>query len=43
VPQSISRIESIGARAFASDQPTSILAGELDVNANVQGVFAIAP
>ena len=43
VPQSFSRIESVGARAFASDQPTSILAGELDVNVNVQGVFAIAP
>jgi hypothetical protein len=43
VPQSFSRIESVGARAFASDQPTSILAGELDMNVNVQGVFAIAP
>ena len=43
VPQSFSRIESVGARAFASDQPTSILAGELDVTVNVQGVFAVAP
>ena len=43
VPQSFSRIESVGAFTFASDQSTSILAGELDVNVNVQGVFAIAP
>ena len=28
---------------FAGDQSTSILAGELDVNVSVQGVFAIAP
>ncbi len=39
-PQSFSRIES--AAAFGFDQSTSILAGELDVNVNVQGVFAIA-
>ena len=43
VPQSFSRIESVGDFAFESAQPTSILAGELDVNVNVQGVFAIAP
>ena len=43
VPQSFSRIESVGAFTFASDQSTSILAGELDVNVNVQGVFTIAP
>ncbi|PKB70163.1 MAG: hypothetical protein BZY77_01250 [SAR202 cluster bacterium Io17-Chloro-G5] len=42
VPQSFSRIESVGDFAFASEQPTSILAGELDVNVNVQGVFVIA-
>lgn len=40
-PQSFARIES-AAFGFASDQSTSILAGELDVNVNVQGVFAIA-
>ena len=42
VPQSFSRIESVGDFAFESEQPTSILAGELDVNVNVQGVFVIA-
>ena len=42
VPQSFSRIESVGDFAFESAQPTSILAGELDVNVNVQGVFVIA-
>ena len=42
VPQSFSRIESVGGFAFESEQPTSILAGELDVNVNVQGVFVIA-
>ena len=42
VPQSFSRIESVGNFAFESEQPTSILAGELDVNVNVQGVFVIA-
>jgi len=41
-PQSFARIESAAAFGFAGDQSTSILAGELDVNVNVQGVFAIA-
>jgi hypothetical protein len=27
----------------SSDQSTSILAGELDVSVNVQGVFSIVP
>ncbi len=40
-PQSFARIES-AAFAMGADQSTSILAGELDVNLNVQGVFAIA-
>ncbi len=40
-PQSFTRIESAAAFGFA-DQSTSILAGELDVNVSVQGVFAIA-
>lgn len=42
VPQSFARIESAAAFGFASDQATSILAGELDVNVSVQGVFEIA-
>ncbi|MCH7844180.1 MAG: SIMPL domain-containing protein [Chloroflexi bacterium] len=42
VPQSFARIEAVPAFGFAS-QSTSILAGELDVNVSVQGVFAIAP
>ena len=42
VPQSFSRIESAAAFGFAGDKSTSILAGELDANVNVQGVFAIA-
>ena len=41
IPQSFARIES-AAFAMGGDQSTSILAGELDVNVNVQGVFAIA-
>jgi uncharacterized protein YggE len=43
VPQSFARVESAAAFGFAGDQSTSILAGELDVNVSVQGVFAIAP
>ncbi len=39
-PQAFARVES-AAFGFASDQSTSILAGELDVNVSVQGVFAI--
>ena len=42
VPQSFARFESAAAFAFAGDQATSILAGELDVNVSVQGVFEIA-
>ncbi|MCH8799934.1 MAG: SIMPL domain-containing protein [Chloroflexi bacterium] len=42
VPQSFARLEAVPAFGFAS-QSTSILAGELDVNVSVQGVFAIAP
>ncbi|MCH7737204.1 MAG: SIMPL domain-containing protein [Chloroflexi bacterium] len=42
VPQSFARLEAAPAFGFAS-QSTSILAGELDVNVSVQGVFAIAP
>ena len=42
VPQSFARPEAAAAFGFAS-QSTSILAGELDVNVSVQGVFAIAP
>jgi len=41
IPQSFSRIES-AAFALGADQSTSILVGELDVNVNIQGVFAIA-
>ncbi len=43
VPQSFARFESAAAFGFAGDQSTSILAGELDVNVSVQGVFSIAP
>lgn len=43
VPQSFARLESAAAFGFASDQSTSILAGELDVSVSVQGVFDIAP
>ncbi|MDA0263754.1 MAG: SIMPL domain-containing protein [Chloroflexi bacterium] len=39
-PQSFARMES-AAGFGASDQSTSILAGELDVNVSVQGVFDI--
>ena len=42
-PQSFARGESAAAFGFGADQATSILAGELDVNVSVQGVFAIAP
>ena len=42
-PLQFARIESAGAFDFASAQSTSILAGELDVNVSVQGVFDIAP
>ena len=42
-PQSLARVESAAAFGFGADQATSILAGELDVNVSVQGVFAIAP
>ena len=40
-PQSFARMEA-AAFGFGGDQSTSILAGELDVTVNVQGVFAIA-
>ena len=43
VPQSFARLESAAAFGFAGDQSTSILAGELDVNVSVQGVFSILP
>jgi len=43
VPQSFARFESASAFGSAGGQSTSILAGELDVNVSVQGVFAIAP
>ncbi|MCH8298387.1 MAG: SIMPL domain-containing protein, partial [Chloroflexi bacterium] len=43
VPQSFARLEAAPAFGFASSQSTSILAGELDVNVNVQGVFDIVP
>ena len=39
--QSFARMEA-AAFGFGGDQSTSILAGELDVTVNVQGVFAIA-
>ena len=42
-PQSLARVESAAAFGFGAAQATSILAGELDVNVSVQGVFAIAP
>ena len=42
VPQSFARPEAASAFGSAA-QSTSILAGELDVNVSVQGVFAIAP
>ena len=42
-PQPFARVESAAAFGFGADQATSILAGELDVNVSVQGVFAIAP
>ena len=42
-PQSFARVESAAAFGFGADQATSILAGELDVNVSVHGVFAIAP
>ncbi len=41
VPQSFARLESAAAFGFAADQSTTILAGEMDVNVNVQGVFGI--
>ena len=40
-PQLFARMEA-AAFGFGGDQSTSILAGELDVTVNVQGVFAIA-
>ena len=40
-PQSFARMEA-AAFGFGGDQSTSILAGELDLTVNVQGVFAIA-
>ena len=40
-PQSFARMEA-AAFGFGGDQSTSILAGELDVTVNVQGVFVIA-
>ena len=40
-PQSFARMEA-AAFGFGGDQSTSIMAGELDVTVNVQGVFAIA-
>ena len=43
VLQSFARLEAAPAFGFASDQSTSILAGEVDVNVSVQGVFNIAP
>lgn len=43
VPAPFARLESMAAFGFAADQPTSILAGELEVNVSVQGVFDIAP
>ncbi len=43
VPQSFARLEAAPAFGFAGAQSTSILAGELDVNVSVQGVFDIAP
>ena len=43
IPQSFARAESAAAFGFGGGQSTSILAGELDVNVSVQGVFAIAP
>ena len=42
-PQSFARMESAAVFGIAAGQSTSILAGELDVNVNVQGVFSIAP
>ena len=42
-PQSLARFESADGFGFAAAQSTAILAGELDVNVSVQGVFAIAP
>ncbi len=42
-PQSFARIESAAAFGFDSGASSSILAGELDVNVNVQAVFGIAP
>jgi uncharacterized protein YggE len=43
IPQPFARVESAAAFGFGANQSTSILAGELDVNVSVQGVFAIAP
>ena len=43
VPQSFARLESAAAFGFTDGASTSILAGELDVNVNVQGVFDIVP
>ena len=40
-PQSFARMEA-AAFGFGGDHSTSIMAGELDVTVNVQGVFAIA-
>ena len=42
-PQSFARVESAAAFGFGADQATNILAGELDVNVSVQGVFTISP
>ncbi|MCH8989551.1 MAG: SIMPL domain-containing protein [Chloroflexi bacterium] len=43
VPKSFARLEAAPAFGFSMDHSTSILAGELDVNVSVQGVFSIAP
>jgi len=42
-PTPIARFEAAPALGLAVDQSTTILAGELDVRVNVQGVFNIAP
>ena len=43
VPPPIARFEAAPALGLPVDQSTTILAGELDVRVNVQGVFNIAP
>ena len=43
VPVPLARFESAAAFGLAANQSTTILAGELDVNVSVQGVFNIAP